>query len=81
MVDGVCVYSISGGTGAHMADMLAAAGLKLPRLTEETQQQLHEWIPSYLRVSNPVDNGALLPPTGEAARSSTPSSPTPTSAC
>ena len=57
MVDGVCVYSISGGTGAHMADMLAAAGLKLPRLTDETQQQLHEWIPSYLRVSNPVDNG------------------------
>jgi acyl-CoA synthetase (NDP forming) len=57
IVDGVCVYSISGGTGAHMADMAAAAGLKLPRLTEETQQQLHEWIPSYLRVSNPVDNG------------------------
>ena len=23
---GVCVYAISGGTGAHMADMLAAAG-------------------------------------------------------
>ena len=57
VVDGVCVYSISGGTGAHMADMAAAAGLKLPRLAEETQQQLHEWIPSYLRVSNPVDNG------------------------
>lgn len=57
IVDGVCVYSISGGTGAHMADMVAAAGLKLPRLTDETQQQLHEWIPPYLRVSNPVDNG------------------------
>jgi acyl-CoA synthetase (NDP forming) len=54
---GVCVYSISGGTGAHMADMVAAAGLKLPPLTEETQRQLREWIPSYLRVSNPVDNG------------------------
>ena len=57
IVDGVCIYSISGGTGAHMADMAASAGLKLPRLTDETQQQLHEWIPSYLRVSNPVDNG------------------------
>src|SRR5712691_4072152 len=56
-VDGVCVYSISGGTGAHMADMLAAAGLKLPPLTDATQRQLREWIPSYLRVSNPVDNG------------------------
>ena len=57
VTDGVCVYSISGGTGAHMADLAAAAGLKLPRLTDETQRLLHEWIPDYLRVSNPVDNG------------------------
>src|SRR4029079_16411431 len=28
--DGVCVYAISGGTGAHMADMASAAGLRLP---------------------------------------------------
>ena len=54
---GVIVYSISGGTGAHMADLCAAAGLRLPALTKETQKQLHEWIPPYLRVSNPVDNG------------------------
>ena len=53
----VCVYSISGGTGAHMADMVAAAGLELPSLTKDSQQQLHEWIPPYLRVSNPVDTG------------------------
>ncbi|HSS11710.1 MAG TPA: CoA-binding protein, partial [Acidimicrobiales bacterium] len=55
--EGVCVYSISGGTGAHMADMCAAAGLTLCTLTSATQRQLHEWIPEYLRVSNPVDNG------------------------
>jgi acyl-CoA synthetase (NDP forming) len=55
--DGVCVYAISGGTGAHMADMAAAAGLRLCRLSPQTQRQLHEWIPPYLRVSNPVDNG------------------------
>ncbi len=54
---GICVYSISGGTGAHMADLLAAAGLRLPSLSPATQRQLREWIPSYLRVSNPVDNG------------------------
>ena len=30
--DGICVYAISGGTGAHMADMVAAAGLRLPPL-------------------------------------------------
>lgn len=55
--DGVCIYSISGGTGAHLADLTSAAGLRLCTLTEETQRQLHEWIPPYLRVSNPVDNG------------------------
>jgi acetate---CoA ligase (ADP-forming) len=55
--DGVCIYAISGGTGAHMADMASAAGLRLPDLTAETQAALHEWIPTYLRVSNPVDNG------------------------
>ncbi|MHB8342129.1 MAG: acetate--CoA ligase family protein, partial [Mycobacteriales bacterium] len=55
--DGVCIYAISGGTGAHLADMCAAAGLALPELGERTQQELHEWIPPYLRVSNPVDNG------------------------
>ena len=53
----VCVYSISGGTGAHMADMVSAAGLELPALTKNSQTQLHEWIPPYLRVSNPVDSG------------------------
>jgi acetate---CoA ligase (ADP-forming) len=61
--DGVCVYSISGGTGAHMADMAAAAGLRIPQLGKETQKQLHEWIPPYLRVSNPVDNGGA--PSGD----------------
>lgn len=54
---GIVVYSISGGTGAHMADLCAAAGLRLPELSAATQSRLHEWIPDYLRVSNPVDNG------------------------
>jgi acyl-CoA synthetase (NDP forming) len=53
----VCVYSISGGTGAHMADMVSAAGLELPQLSKKSQTELHTWIPPYLRVSNPVDNG------------------------
>ncbi|MDL4773893.1 acetate--CoA ligase family protein [Actinomadura xylanilytica] len=54
---GVCVYAISGGTGAHMADLCSAAGLDLPELSAGTQEALHQWIPGYLRVSNPVDNG------------------------
>jgi acyl-CoA synthetase (NDP forming) len=61
--DGVCIYAISGGTGAHMADLCAAAGLRLPELEPETQRRLHEWIPEYLRVSNPVDNGG--PPSAD----------------
>jgi len=56
--DGVCIYAISGGTGAHMADELADAGLRLPDLGRESQRQLHDGlIPAYLRVSNPVDCG------------------------
>lgn len=55
----VCVYSISGGTGAHMADLLAGAGLALPALTQETQDELRKYIAPWLRVSNPVDNGAV----------------------
>ena len=56
-VAAVCVYSISGGTGAHMADMVAAAGLELPPLTKASQTQLHEWIPPLPPRANPVDNG------------------------
>ncbi len=63
--DGVCIYAISGGTGAHMADMMAAAGLRIPELTKETQLALHDGlIPEYLRVSNPVDCGG--PPVADA---------------
>lgn len=55
---GVCVYAISGGTGAHMADVVSAAGLALPSLEPDTQRALHDGlIPEYLRVSNPVDCG------------------------
>ncbi|MFI8220298.1 acetate--CoA ligase family protein [Streptomyces sp. NPDC085932] len=55
--DGVAVYSISGGTGAHVADLATAAGLRLPVLSEAKQAELHQWIPAYLSVANPVDNG------------------------
>ncbi|MYS90216.1 MULTISPECIES: acetate--CoA ligase family protein [Streptomyces] len=55
--DGVVVYSISGGTGAHVADLATGAGLRLPVLSEARQAELHQWIPEYLSVANPVDNG------------------------
>jgi acetate---CoA ligase (ADP-forming) len=63
--DGVGIYAVSGGTGAHMADMIAAAGLRIPTLTRNTQRALHEGlIPEYLRVSNPVDCGG--PPVADS---------------
>ncbi|GAB2577168.1 acetate--CoA ligase family protein [Streptomyces capparidis] len=55
--EGVAVYSISGGTGAHFADLAAAAGLTLPTLAPATRELLHTWIPGYLDVANPVDSG------------------------
>ncbi|MGR4882833.1 acetate--CoA ligase family protein [Streptomyces sp. LARHCF249] len=55
--DGVVVYSISGGTGAHFSDLATEAGLSLPALSRAKQDELHQWIPAYLNVANPVDNG------------------------
>ncbi|MFB7863935.1 acetate--CoA ligase family protein [Streptomyces sp. NPDC056069] len=57
VADGVVVYSISGGTGAHFSDLATAAGLTLPTLSQARQDELHQWIPDYLSVANPVDNG------------------------
>lgn len=56
--DGVCIYGISGGSGALMADLCGAAGIRMPAIAEHIQQGLREYIPDYLTVSNPVDNGA-----------------------
>jgi acyl-CoA synthetase (NDP forming) len=36
---------------------MSSRGLSVPELAMETQQALREWIPGYLRVSNPVDSG------------------------
>jgi acyl-CoA synthetase (NDP forming) len=57
--DGVAIYSISGGTSAHMADWASSAGLRVPELTAETQKKLREWIPGFLRISNPIDSGGI----------------------
>jgi acyl-CoA synthetase (NDP forming) len=62
----VCVYAISGGTGAHMADLLADAGMSLPRLSKTTTDELRTHIPGYLRVHNPVDSGGA--PSSDATK-------------
>ncbi|MFJ8097286.1 acetate--CoA ligase family protein [Streptomyces griseofuscus] len=64
LAEGVAVYSISGGTGAHVADLATTAGLTLPALCAAKQAELHQWIPEYLGVANPVDNGGH--PVGDA---------------
>ncbi|CAB4754314.1 MAG: CoA-binding protein [Actinobacteria bacterium] len=56
----VCMYSISGGSGTLMMEQAEKCGIALPELTEDTQRKLHEIIPAYLTVSNPVDNGGSL---------------------
>lgn len=56
----VCMYSISGGSGTLMMEQAEKCGIALPALTDETQRKLHEIIPAYLTVSNPVDNGGAL---------------------
>lgn len=56
----VCMYSISGGSGTLMMEQAEKHGIALPQLTADTQRRLHEIIPSYLTVSNPVDNGGSL---------------------
>ena len=57
---GVCVYGTSGGSCAHLADLLLAAGVPVPELTPETQRALRQWIPEDLSVRNPVDLGRVV---------------------
>jgi acyl-CoA synthetase (NDP forming) len=53
-----CLYSISGGSGALMAEVAERMGVRVPELAPSTQAGLRELIPYYLTVRNPVDNGA-----------------------
>lgn len=52
-----CLYSISGGSSALMAETAETHGVAIPTLTKDVQRRLQEILPHYLTVSNPVDNG------------------------
>jgi len=56
----VALYSISGGSGTLMAEQAQLAGLPIPELGAATQAKLHEHLPAYLTVRNPVDNGGTF---------------------
>lgn len=53
-----CLYSISGGSGALMAEVAESHGVPVPTLSDATREALRTMIPDYLTVANPVDNGA-----------------------
>ncbi len=55
----LCVYTISGGFGVLMADAASRAGLKVPALPEEVQDNLRELLP-FSSVRNPIDTTAQL---------------------
>ena len=56
----VGLYSISGGSGTLMAEMAETHGIEVPTLATDTQTAMRELLPSYLTVSNPVDNGGTF---------------------
>lgn len=56
----VALYSISGGSGTLMAEQAQLAGLPIPELSAATRAKLHEHLPAYLTVRNPVDNGGTF---------------------
>ncbi len=58
--EGAGLYSISGGSSTLMAEAAELAGVAAPPLATETQEKLHQHIPGYLAVSNPVDNGGTF---------------------
>ncbi len=60
VAEGAGLYSISGGSSTLMAEAAELAGVAAPPLAEETQERLHQHIPRYLAVSNPVDNGGTF---------------------
>lgn len=51
----VAVYADGGGHSVVASDVLAAAGLQVPRLSESTRAALHTHLPETASVANPVD--------------------------
>lgn len=66
--DGLALYTLSGGTAAHLVDLCGAAGIPVPRFEDRTIKALAEHVPSILRMDNPLDSGGTLTatPSGRA---------------
>jgi acetate---CoA ligase (ADP-forming) len=64
----VVAYTQSGGASALLADVAGLDGVLLPKLDEDTCRDLRGYLPHYLSVENPVDNGGRF--TREAPKES-----------
>jgi acyl-CoA synthetase (NDP forming) len=66
--DGLALYTLSGGTAAHLADLCGAAGIAVPRFADRTVKALADHVPGILRMDNPLDSGGTLTvtPSGRA---------------
>jgi acetyltransferase len=53
--DRVAIITNAGGPGIMVTDMISNAGMKLAKLSEETQADLYEVLPNTASVLNPVD--------------------------
>lgn len=53
--ENVAILADGGGHATLAADALAARGLSVPRLADETQERLREHLPDAASVENPVD--------------------------
>lgn len=51
----VGIITNSGGTGVELTDLLEESGMKVPILSDETQEKISEVIPKYASPQNPVD--------------------------
>lgn len=57
---GAAVLTCSGGDSGVAADMAAAEGLALPRLSSATRARLGELLPSAATIANPLDYTAMI---------------------
>jgi len=51
------LYSVSGGSTTLMAELADSYGVSFPDLSQATIEKLYAYLPNYVTVSNPIDNG------------------------
>ncbi len=54
------MYTYSGGVSTLMGEVGDAQGVPMPELADATKQALREFLPDYVGLGNPMDNGALI---------------------